>query len=256
MKISVAIIAQDEADRIAACVSSARFADDIVVVDSGSKDDTPQMAEAAGGRVFHIPWQGYARQKQAAVDLCRNDWVLLIDADEKASPKLAAKIKALNPSHLKNIAAFYVYRKNFFHGRWIRRCGWWPEREVRLLNRTKGKFSDHLVHERWLASGTIKQIDAHIEHHSYQNYADIIEKLQRYSTLAARQLAREGHTAYWWEPVTHGGWMFFRTYLLQRGALDGFDGLVISLSKAGGSFLKYAKLLEAQRHRGNSLTRK
>jgi (heptosyl)LPS beta-1,4-glucosyltransferase len=118
---------------------------------------------------------------------------------------------------------------------------------VRLVNRQKGRFSKNLVHEQWLSDESPVRLEAVIEHCSFRNYADLIEKLQDYSTLAAKQMESEGRGATWWSPISHGLWMFIRSYLFELGILEGFDGFVISMTNAGGSFMKYAKLRERRR---------
>jgi glycosyltransferase involved in cell wall biosynthesis len=243
--LSVAIIAKDEADRISTCIDSLGFADEVVVVvDKRSSDDTLTIAQAHGCRAVSKKWMGYAKQKQFAVDMCQNQWVLLLDADERIPDQTAESIKRLLASLDSNVAAFSLLRRNIFHDRWVRRCGWWPDRVIRLVDRMRGAYSDDLVHEQWLANGPIKELNSAIEHHSFRNYADIIDKLQNYSTLAARQMNQEGRKASWWTPISHSIWMFIRTYMLELGILAGFDGFMISILNAGGSFMKYAKLRE------------
>jgi len=246
MKISVAIITHNEADRIGPCLESVLFADEIVVVDAASNDDTLKIAGQYPCRVIHQPWQGFSRQKQFAVNQCRNDWVLILDADERVSVELAEEIDHRNPPSVET-TAFQVSRKNFFHGRWIRHCGWWPETVLRLVHQKRGLFDGRLVHEGWQTNGTISLLTHPILHHSFDSYADLLTKMQRYSNLAAHQMALEKRPVHWWTPITHSFWMFLKTYCIQRGFLDGFDGFMISLSAAGGSFMKYAKLLEIKR---------
>lgn len=250
--VSVAIIAKDEADRIESCLQRLAFADEvIVVVDERSKDDTLAIAKSCGCHAVSRPWSGFAKQKQSAVDLAKNDWVLILDADEQVPEQTAESIKRLLVAPDPDVAAYGILRKNFFHGRWIRRCGWWPDRVVRLVNRKKGRFSDHWVHEHWVAKGTVRNLDLVIEHQSFRNYADLIDKMQNYSTLAAMQMRTKGQYAHWWQPPSHGLWTFMRTYFLELGVLEGIDGLIISLLNAGGSFLKYAKLRELWQYSGS-----
>ncbi len=246
IRLSVAVITRDEEDRLPECLKSVPFADEVVVVDSGSRDNTVAVAESFGCRVIHNNWPGYARQKQFAVDNCRNDWVLILDADERVPPETTVKIMEVLKEHGSGFAAFSLLRKNFFHNRWIRFCGWWPNRVIRLVNRSKGRFSDHLVHEQWLVSGEVKLLDLCIEHYSFRDYSDLVHKMQIYSTLAAREMQKNDKRSFWWSPIMHGGWMFFRTFFLELGIAAGFDGFVISLLNAGGSFMKYAKLREAR----------
>jgi glycosyltransferase involved in cell wall biosynthesis len=249
--LSVAIVTLNEEDRIGRCVESVSFADEILVLDSGSRDRTVAIAESHGCRVLFHPWMGYARQKQHAVDQCRNDWVLILDSDERVSKEAAGILPEILGKPEQYYAGYNFLRKNFFHGRWVRHCGWWPIRVMWLVDRRRGRFSDDLVHERWIPEGPVSPLDAVIEHYSFRNYADLIVKMQTYSTLAAQEMFLKGRTAHWWSPLSHGGWMFVRTYFLEKGLLEGFDGFMISLLNAGGSFMKYAKLREAGLHGEN-----
>jgi len=252
MSFSVAIVTQDEEDRLPDCLKSVSFADEVVVVDSGSRDNTVGIARSFGCRVLTETWRGYAKQKQFAVDNCSNDWVLILDSDERIPWETAREIKELLSPSEHDFAAYSFLRKNFFHNRWIRHCGWWPDRIVRLVDRRRGRFSDHLVHESWISEGSIKKLGVTIEHRSFRNYSDLIHKLETYSTLAAQEMLKGGKRAGALSPLSHGIWMFLRTYLLELGVLEGFDGFIISALNGGGSFMKYAKLREAKAY-GQSL---
>ncbi len=247
--VSVAVITRDEEDRLPACLESASFADETVVVDSGSTDRTVHVAESMGARVFEEPWRGFSAQKQLAVDRCANDWVLILDADERVPAQTAAALRWALSAHAGTAAAFSFPRKNLFHGRWIRHGGWWPDRIVRLVDRRKGAFDGRAVHERWVPRGRVISLDSPLEHCSFRRYSDLVSKMERYSDLAAQAMWKEGRRAGPGTPPFHALWMFIRTYVLERGALDGFDGLVISLMNAGGSFFKYAKLRELAQER-------
>ena len=247
--LSVAVIAKDEADRIKDCLQSLAFADEvIVVVDARSSDDTLAIAQSYGCRVLSKVWMGYAKQKQFAVDACKNEWVLILDADERVPRQTAKTIGRLLAAPDPGVGAYGFLRKNIFHGRWFKRCGWWPDSVVRLVDRREGSFSENLVHEKWVANGAVKKLKAVIEHYSFRDYADLIEKMQNYSTLAALQMKAQGRKASWWMPISHGIWMFMRAYFLELGILEGFDGFMISTTNAGGSYLKYAKLRELWHH--------
>jgi glycosyltransferase involved in cell wall biosynthesis len=253
--LSVAIVACNEEERLPDCLESAGFADEIVLVDGGSRDRTVEIARRFGCRVSEQPWQGFARQKQLAVDRCRNDWVLILDADERVPPETAVSLRQLTLGDDCPTAAFSFTRRNIFHGRWIRRCGWWPDRVTRLVDRRRGRFSTRLVHEQWLADGPVEPLEASLEHRSFRGYADLLVKLQRYSSLSAREMLAAGDTARWWSGPAHGLWMFISTYVLQLGVLEGFDGFMISAMNAGGSFMKYARLYELQRYGDGELKR-
>lgn len=249
ISLSVAIVTQDEADRIGSCINSVRsFADEVVVIDSGSTDETVSIARSLNARVLINPWPGYAEQKQFAVDQCRNDWVLILDADERVPKKTARHIEKMfsdnSPDKSLDHAGYSFMRQNFFHKKWIKRCGWWPDKVLRLVNRKSGCFSNHMVHEQWLCKASVYDLDLVIEHSSFRNYAGLITKMQAYSTLAAEQMYGQGKKAFWWSSITHGFWTFLTTYLFKLGFLEGFDGFMIALMNAQGSFMKYAKLRE------------
>ena len=252
-QMSIAIITLNEAERIAECVESVRFADEIVVVDSGSVDGTPKIARALGCKVYEHPFAGFSHQKQYAVDRCNHDWVLILDADERLPAKTTTAIQDRISAAGEHVAAFGLLRKNYLHGRWIRHCGWWPDKVVRLVRRDRGAFSPNTVHERWVTDGHIEQLSLHIDHFSFRSYAEMIEKLQHYSTLAAQEMASRETNIHWWSPILHGAWMFFSVYLLKLGFICGFDGLMISLLNAGGSFMKYAKCREIISQHGPAL---
>ncbi len=242
-RISVAIITKNEEERLPDCLKSVSFADDIVVVDSGSTDKTVKIAKEFGCRVYPEKWKGYGPQKNSALDKCRNEWVLLLDADERLAP--GAK-EVIEKTSVPQAAAFRFRRKNFLHGKWMKHSGYWPDWQIRLIHRTRGSFQG-AIHERWVTDGPIIDLDACIEHYAFSNYSDMLKTLDEYSSVIARELYVSGKRANALSPVLHGGGMFFKIFFIEKGFLDGLDGLVTSLTKAGGSFFKYAKLLELQR---------
>jgi glycosyltransferase involved in cell wall biosynthesis len=242
--VSIAIITLNEADRIADCLQSVAFARDVVVVDSGSTDKTPEIAASLGARVLREPWRGFAAQKQFAVDQCQNNWVLILDADERVSAEAAVLIDQAVSQEGKTVAAYSFKRRNYLYGRWIKRSGWWPDRIVRLVRKDAGRFSQRAVHEQWVAEGAVEAWDVCIEHFSFRCCSDLVAKMERYSTLGAQDLLKEGRHANSLTPALHGAWTFFQTYFLQLGLMDGYGGFLIAVMNAGGAFLKYAKLLE------------
>lgn len=242
--LSAAIITKNEEARLPDCLRSVSFADDIVVVDSGSTDRTLEIAKAFGCRVFVEDWKGYGPQKNSAVDKCRNEWVLLLDADERLGEK--AREVIIKVLEKPAADAFSFKRKNYLHGKWLKHSGYWPDRQIRLVNRNRGSFQ-FVIHEKWATNGRVLDLDAHIEHRGFSNYADMLTTLDEYSTVMAGELFAAGRRANPLTPLYHGLAAFFKIYLLQKGFLEGLDGLVIALTKAGGSFFKYAKLFELQR---------
>lgn len=248
MPVSVAIITKNEEERLPDCLKSASFADEVVVVDSGSRDNTVSVAESFGAKILIEEWRGYSAQKQFAVDHCTYEWVMILDADERIPPETARAIREELDNDSGDTGGFSFQRKNYIHGRWIKHCGWWPDRIVRLVHKGRGGFDGRPVHEKWITRGKVKDLDVFIEHISFRNYSELVAKMENYSNLAARALFDKGVKVNPLAPPFHGFWMFIRTYLLELGMLDGFDGFVISVMNGGGSFLKYAKARELARH--------
>lgn len=242
--LSVAVITRDEEKNLPHCLKSVSFADDIVVVDSGSTDRTVEIAREFGCRAFVEEWKGYGPQKNSAVDKCRHSWVLLLDADEQVPDETVESIREV--LERPGADAYSFRRRNYFHGKWIKHSGNWPDRNVRLVNKLKGSFLS-VIHERWVTHGRVQDLDAYISHYGFSCYSDLLKTLNKYSTITAGELYSSGRRANPLSPLYHGIGMFLKKYFIERGFLGGIDGLVISLTKAGGSFFKYAKLLELQR---------
>ena len=244
---SACIIAFNEARRIKKCLDSLRvFEETVIVIDSRTDDDTERIAREYGCRIYREDWKGFGPQKQSCIDKCANDWVFIIDADEVLPEETAREISKVLGDRAAD--AYAMPRKNFFHGRWMRHGDWWPDWQVRLVNRKKGVFNS-VIHERWVLGdgGTEGKIRAPIEHFCFDKYADMIETMDKYSTIIAEDMFAKGIRADASTPLLHACWMFLRFYALKRGFLDGFDGLAMAFLKAGGSFFKYAKLLELQK---------
>jgi glycosyltransferase involved in cell wall biosynthesis len=242
--LSAAIITKNEEQALPSCLRSLAFLDDIVVVDCGSSDRTVALAGEFGCRVFVEDWKGYGPQKNSAVAKCENDWVLLVDADERVPPEAQQAIR--ETVHRPSAAAYRLRMKHHLGGRWIRHGGAWPDWHIRLVDRTQGSFQGQ-IHEQWVTGGRIGDVDAHLEHYAFSGYSDMLKSLDEYSTLHAQALFTAGRRARPWTPVTHGIAMFLKVYFLQRCCFLGLDGLVSALTRAGGSFFKYAKLLELER---------
>jgi glycosyltransferase involved in cell wall biosynthesis len=215
-----------------------------VVVDSRSTDNTREIAREFGCMVSVEDWKGYGPQKNSAIAKCSNEWVFLLDADERVPPETADLVIEV----LKEPAAdaYMFRRKNYLHGNWLRHSGYWPDRQIRLVNKRRGSFQS-VIPERWVTVGRIQALDAHIDHYGFSGYSDMLKTLNDYSTSISEELYASGRRASALSPVYHGIGMFVKIYLIEKGFLDGMDGLATALTKAGGSFFKYAKLLELQR---------
>lgn len=243
--LSVAIITKDEETDLPGCLKSVGFAAEVVIVDCGSSDRTEEVAGRFDARWFVEPWKGYGPQKNSALDKCSNDWVLVLDADERVPEETAIVIAQLL-SCAATADGYSFRRKNFFHGKWIRSTDWWPDHVLRLFRKSKSGFVG-LTHEKLVVAGPTAKLSCCIEHFSYRSYSEIFAKLNEYSTEQAEQMLAAGKRAGPADAVLRGFWMFFRNYFLRLGFISGFDGFLISLSKGAGTFLKYAKLYELRR---------
>jgi glycosyltransferase involved in cell wall biosynthesis len=244
--LSVALIVRNEAGNLADCLRSIVFARQIVVVDSGSEDGTLRIASDFGCEVFGEAWRGFGAQKQFAVEQCREEWILVLDADERIPPETARVIRRIVESP--GAADGYSFpRKNFFQGRWIRHAGWWPDRVVRLFRKGKGRVTEVRVHEAVAVEGLVESLDVPIEHRTESRIGPILRKIDRYSTLGAEEAFAQGRRSSIWEAFLRAKFTFFRNYLLRGGFLDGPQGLTLAVTDAVNKFFKYAKLSERNR---------
>jgi len=242
-RIGVAVIAQNEADRIGRLLTSVAFADEVVVVDSGSTDATPAICRAMGARVIHHPWEGFAAQKEFALQAVQCDWILNLDADESVSEALAREMLSAVAGAPPEVAGFSMPRLSFYLNRWIRHGGWYPDRKVRLVRREKGIWSLDPLHEQLRVAGKTIPLSHPLHHHVYRDIGDQIATINRFSEVAAREKGprRSGHLI---AGLFHSGIKFLETYGWKRGFLDGWAGLVIAANSSWYVFLKHAKAWE------------
>jgi glycosyltransferase involved in cell wall biosynthesis len=248
MTISVAIVAMDEEANIARTLASVRWADEIVLVDSGSKDRTCEIAREQGARVIVEPWRGYVAQKQYAIDLCTKDWVLLLDADEEISRELAEEIRAAiaDPNAA---SGYWLPRKNLFLGRWMRHGGFYPDPKLRLFRRGQGFVTGHDPHDRCELKpglpGPTRQFKHAMVHYTYPNLSLYIAHMNRYSSLGAQLAVAEGHRSFSVaDIVVRPLATFVYNYFFRLGFLDGREGLLLHLYHAVYVSWKYAKAWE------------
>ncbi len=239
--LTVIVITKNEAHNIAACLASVSFADQIVVVDSGSTDGTADIAKQSGAEVtLHSDWLGFGIQKGRALALARCDWVLSIDADERVSLELKSEIqKALAAA---KFMAYSMPRLSSFCGQYMRHSGWYPDRVLRLFRRGDAQFSEDLVHEKVLTQAGVGQLENDLLHETYRNLEQMLSKSDAYSTAGAADMFRRGQSATLASAVAHAFWAFFRTYVLRRGVLDGRLGFVLATSVAQTTYHRYVKL--------------
>jgi glycosyltransferase involved in cell wall biosynthesis len=246
-KLSVTVITRNEASDIAAALESVAWADEIIVVDSGSTDETVTIARRYTERVLVREWPGYGAQRNIAATLATHDWILSVDADERITPALAEEIRAVlasEPGH----AAYRIPRVTWHLGRWIRTTDWYPDPQLRLYNRTKARWISPLVHESVAVDGPVGTLTHELQHYAYRDVADHLETIDRYTTLAARQMRAQGKSTGLVQMMGHPPLAFLRNYIAKGGFRDGTAGFVISSMNAYYVFLKFAKLWELQRN--------
>ena len=245
-KVSVTVITLNEVEHIGAAIDSAAWADEIVVVDSGSTDGTADIARAKGVTVLTREWSGYVDQKNFAAERVSHDWIFSLDADERIPPELAAELRALLSSEPSR-RGYRVPRVTFHLGRWIRTTDFYPDFQTRLYDRRAARWRGKYVHESVAVDGPAGQLRHDLEHNSFRDLRDQLDRVNHYTTLAARQMREAGRRAGPLDLLVHPPAAFLRNYLLRRGILDGSVGLTISLVNAYSVFLKFAKLWELQR---------
>lgn len=244
--LSVAIITLDEEANIGPCLESVKWADEVVVCDSGSRDRTLEVAAGYGARTFRDDWLGFAAHKNLAVGRCTQPWILVLDADERVPPALRDEIEGILRS-ADAADGYRVGRKNFFVGAWIRHGGWYPDRSIRLFRSGRGRFLPRAVHEVAEVSGRVGVLQHPLEHYTYGSIGEFLRRTERYAALAAGELFAAGHRCRVVDLTLRPVWTFFRMYLVQRGFLDGWRGLLLAGLYASYTFAKYAQLWERQR---------
>lgn len=251
MDLSVVIITKNEAANIAGALESVAWASDVVVVDSGSTDETVEIARRFTDRVSTRAWEGYGAQKNYATGLAVNDWVLSLDADERVSPELVEEIEDMM-ARRPTMRGYRIPRTTHYLGRWIRSTDWYPDYQLRLYDRRVARWNARYVHESVTVDGKVGTLRSEILHYAYDGLSDHLATINEYTTLAARQMASERRSAGWFDVVAHPPLAFIRNYLLRGGIRDGMPGLIVSLMNSYYVFLKFAKLWEQRGHASRS----
>jgi glycosyltransferase involved in cell wall biosynthesis len=241
--LSAIVITCNNEAMIERCIDSLAFADEIVVVDSGSTDRTPEICRERGA-IVHVTrdWPGHGVQKNRALERASGTWVLSIDSDEWVTPALRGEIeRALEAPGAH--AAYAMPRRSSFCGRYLRHSGWWPDYVVRLFRRDAARFSDDHTHERLIVKGATGRLREPLLHEAITDLDQMLRKINAYSTSTAYMKLEQGHRAGLAAAIGHGAWTFFRTYVLRLGFLDGRAGFLLAVANAEGSYYRYAKLM-------------
>jgi glycosyltransferase involved in cell wall biosynthesis len=245
-KLSAYVLTLNEEDKIRDALASIRWVDEIVVVDSCSVDRTVQICREFTEKIYQCEFDGFGRLRNHALELVTHDWVLSLDADERATPELRDEItkELQKPS----ADAFFIPRKNLFLGRWIKHGGWYPDyRQPQLFNKQRFRYREDLVHEGFETSGQVSYLRSHVLQVPFRNLGQFLQKMSRYSTLMAQQMARNGRTFHTHQLLSHPLYAVVKMYVFRQGFRDGMAGLVLALLYGYYSLVKYAKLWELTR---------
>lgn len=245
-RISAYIITFNEESNIAKAITSVLWADEIVVADSGSTDRTVEIAEGLGARVVQIDFEGFGPLRNKAIAACSHEWIFSLDSDERCTEEAREEIQRIIQSP-DAADAYQVPRKSYFMGRWVKGCGWYPDyRQTQLFRKGALVYTDEVVHESFKTIGTVATLQSHVIQYPFRNFAQLIDKTQRYSTLGATKMAAKGKTATISAALLHACAAFIRLYLFKRGFLDGWAGFVIAFGNFEGTFWRYAKRCEME----------
>lgn len=250
--LSIVVITLNEERNIMRCLKSLKFSKktfprvETIVVDAGSKDKTVAAARLLGAKTFARPWKGYSDQKNWVLARCSGEWILSLDADEELTPELIQEIEKRVPMTPKGVDGYFLKRRAFFLGKWIKHCGWWPDAQLRLIRRGSGAFTDEPVHEGLEVKGKTLELTEPMNHYTYDSIRQYLEKMNRYSNLFLLDV-KPKKIRFWRFYVTVAPFLtFFRMYVTRRGFLDGWHGLAVCGLSAFHDFAKYAKLWEKE----------
>ena len=243
MKLSVIIITKNGGEMLRRCLESVPWADEVVVVDSGSTDNTVEICRELGVQV-HVTadWPGHGPQKNRALDRASGEWIFSLDHDEWATPEVRDEVLRAIADPGERVA-FSLPRSSSFCGRFMRHSGWWPDYVTRLWRRGAARFSEDHMHDRVIVNGALGRLRHPIMHESVSSLDQMIGKMNGYSTASAAMLARQGRRASLGTALVHGSWAFVRTYFLRLGFLDGREGFMLAVANAEGSYYRYLKLM-------------
>ncbi len=247
LSLSVAIITKNEEANIAACLESVAWADEIVVVDSGSTDKTVEIAKRYTDRVFVEKWRGQGHQKNRAVELAKGPWIFSIDADERATPELAQEINTVISEG--GVYAYAMRRKNYYKDQWIKHSGWWPDWVKRVFKKGEAQFSADVIHDSLQSSSPVKKLSNPIIHYSFKSPEDFLNRAYWYAYHQGKEMYRHGHRASAWTAISHGSFALLQAYFLRLGFMDKAAGILIAVSNFVGVFYRYMILRELNRNK-------
>jgi glycosyltransferase involved in cell wall biosynthesis len=246
MTLSVIVITKNEEKSIRDCLESIVWADEIIVVDSGSTDNTIDMCREYTDRILMTDWPGPGAQRNRAIDMATGDWILALDADEWVTPELKAEIQAVIREPGDKVA-FEMPRLSSYCSRYMRHCGWWPDRITRLFKRGSARFNAELIHDHMIVDGKTGRLSNHLMHESFEDLINVLGKVNRYSTDSAHVMFSHGKKSSLLTAIAHGLWSFVYTYIIRAGFFDGREGFMLAVSNAEGTYYKYLKLMYLER---------
>ena len=238
--LSIIIITKNEAINILDCINSASFADEVIVLDSGSTDGTIDLVKSTQAKLLITDWPGYGIQKNRAIEASSGDWIFSLDADERISDALANEIK--NAIQRNQYHVFELPRRSLFVSKFMNHSGWRPDFTKRLFKKSVARFSDHNVHEHLKTSHKHGRLKESLIHYSYRNFETVLEKMNNYSSSGALDAFNSGKKGSLRKALSHGLWAFIRTYFIRAGFLDGREGLMLSIANAEVTYYRYIKL--------------
>ncbi len=248
-KVSAYILAYNQIDKIEPAIRSVLWADEVVVVDSNSTDGTAELAKKLGAQVVQVPFEGFGHLRNTAIAACHYDWIFSLDSDERCTPEAKDEIlKTINSDSALDV--YKIPRKNYFMGRWIKHGGWYPDyRQPQLFRKDKLGYELDVVHENYICKSEkpIGYLKNPIWQMPFHNLSEMMYKANRYSSLGVDRLKKKYQTASMRSALTHSVWTFFKCYVIRRGFLDGWAGLVIAMGHGYGAFYRYAKFYEKEK---------
>ena len=250
-RLTVIILTLNEERNISDCLESVKWADQIIVVDSGSTDRTTELAARYTASILRVSWRGYGAARNSGLDRSDGDWILWLDADERVPPELAEEIRGILAGGSPAVTGYQVARRAYFCGKWIRHCGWYPSRVTRLFRRGRGRFSETNVHEQLVLEGSVKTLRNDLLHFTDPDLQHYFTKFNTYTTLAAHDMRAAGRQFHLADILLRPAFQFIKMYVVRRGFLDGIHGFILCVASSAYVFTKYAKLWELKRNTPN-----